>query len=106
MFNSNRNSLVVFFFLCLTISIPRVLVPLFRGVPGVSRNPGQTQLSQPRASARLQEASCESRPAGTTRGEGIKENVSDKHNLQPLTTFIQVRLIKMPHYERVRPARF
>lgn len=105
MFNSNRNSLVVFF-LCLRISIPRVRVPLFRGVPGVSRNLGQTQLSQPRASARLQEASCESRPAGTTRGEGIKENVSDKHNLQPLTTFIQVRLIKMPHYEQVRPARF
>lgn len=56
----------------------------------------QPQLLQPGAPARLQEASCESRPAGTTRGEGINENMSDKHNQQPPMTFIQHRLIKMP----------
>lgn len=34
----------------------------------------------------------ESRSAGTTRGEGIKENMSDKHNQQPLTSpFICLR---------------
>lgn len=32
------------------------------------------------ASPQAREAVVESGPAGTTRGEGIKENMSDKHN--------------------------
>lgn len=37
-------------------------------------------------SPQAQECVFESRPVGTTRGDGIKENMSDKHNQQPLMT--------------------
>lgn len=42
--------------------------------------------------------------AETTRGERIKENMSDKHNLQPLTPFIPLRLTKMPKGAPGRPS--
>lgn len=46
----------------------------------------QTQLLGDALPPGFREAVFESRSAGTTRGDGIKENMSDKHNQQPLTS--------------------
>lgn len=62
------------------------------GAAGVIGILAQTQLLCEALPPGFQEAVFESRSAGTTRGEGIKENMSDKHNQQPLTSpFIRLK---------------
>lgn len=62
------------------------------GAAGVIGIPAQTQLLCEALPPGFREAVFESRSAGTTRWEGIKENMSDKHNQQPLTSpFICLR---------------
>lgn len=75
-----------------------VLVPLLGGVPGVIRNLGCTDSA-------VAAWSFSQADAGTTRGERIKANMSDKHELQALMPFIPLRLIKMPGSVTSRPSR-
>lgn len=76
-----------------------VLVPLLGGVPGVIRNLGCTDSA-------VATWSFSQADAGTTRGERIKENMSDKRNLQPLAPFIPLRLTKMAKSITSRPGHF